>query len=321
MPDLGPIIVETALTCTPDLVENVRPPQHMNPALSAPRTGPRNAFGLRREYYGPLPKHDADDLVDAEDVVTGYLRQHIKKNSFAPYPNKSSASVGTWYWDSEQKTMNDLYRLSDRVFAADDFNAKDVVGTPWKSIFAKMKNDSHDNIFDTNDGWKNIPVYVNVPRVRKPPVMYKGPSLRYKTLIGLMTMACQSPASRSFRWQPYAVFWKNPNDPSAPEVRVHHEMYNSPDLIAEYIKVQHLPRAPGDTHEHVIFPLIPYSDGTHLSAFGSASAWPGYMAFGLQSKYDRGEISKHALHHFAHFPKVSSMSSMMIATKPCAVGT
>lgn len=316
--DTSPVMVQLPTASSlPTIPSTTSTPQ---PLL--PRSEPADAFGLRREYYGPPPRrtnnsanpslgheviHPKDN--DLADVETSRLE--AEKALYAPYPNESAALLGSWWFANETKSINDLHRLCDEIFALKSFDSKAVVGTKWGPIFAKMKDDSTASIFDTKDGWKKVPIYVNVPRKKQPPLRWEGPIFRHKSLLGLMETVCQSEDSKAFCWQPHALFWSNPNDPDAPEISVHHEIYNSPDFITEFLKIQSLPGADIDPYERVVVPLLPSSDGTHLSAFGNATAWPGYMAFGLQSKYKRGETSQHALHHFAHFPKVCSHSYLV----------
>ena len=47
------------------------------------------------------------------------------------------------------------------------------------------------------------------------------------------------------------------------------------------------------------------SDATKLGQFGTAKAWPVYLFFGNQSKYERNEPKAYAAHHIAYLPSVS----------------
>ena len=46
------------------------------------------------------------------------------------------------------------------------------------------------------------------------------------------------------------------------------------------------------------------SDATGLSQFASSKAWPIYIYFGNQSKYDRAKPTQHTAHHLAYLPSV-----------------
>ena len=46
-------------------------------------------------------------------------------------------------------------------------------------------------------------------------------------------------------------------------------------------------------------------DATKLGQFGTSKAWPVYIFFGNQSKYERNKPSAYAAHHVAYLPSVS----------------
>jgi hypothetical protein len=233
-----------------------------------------------------------------------------------PYPNISTARLDIWHWGSEAQSAGNLDWLTGpQVLGAPDFNLSHVVGQNWSIIHKALAAES--DIFG-DAKWENPDIEIQVPLGKIPRTRTRGKSkskpnmpapyhlhtkeFHHKKLVSVMRDMCASEASKTFHWIPHALYWQPSSD--VPEVRVHFETYNSPDLIEEYRKVQALPRAADDVYERVVMPLIPSSDATHLTSFGSAVAWPGYMQCGLQSKYDRGKPSKHAVHHFAHFPHV-----------------
>jgi len=49
------------------------------------------------------------------------------------------------------------------------------------------------------------------------------------------------------------------------------------------------------------------SDATKLGQFGASKAWPVYVFFGNQSKYERNRPSAYAAHHVAYLPSVSDL--------------
>ncbi len=63
---------------------------------------------------------------------------------------------------------------------------------------------------------------------------------------------------------------------------------------------------PGVAIENVVVPMMLYTDSTHLTNFGSASLWPGYIFFGLLSKYISALAASHSAHHFVYMPEVST---------------
>lgn len=74
--------------------------------------------------------------------------------------------------------------------------------------------------------------------------------------------------------------------PPAP-IRVYTDCYNLNAMLQEEAKLHKQPCHTDDDPniEQVVFPLLIWSDATHLSSFGTASLWPIYVYFGNISKY------------------------------------
>ena len=114
------------------------------------------------------------------------------------------------------------------------------------------------------------------------------------------------PAANSFHYHPYEHKWKPPGSDS--EERVHGELYTSQAWLDEDAKIQSLALDPTETDRDVpraIAAMMLASDGTLLGPFASSKAWPIYVYFGNQSKYDRAKPTQHAAHHLAYLPSVS----------------
>ncbi len=62
---------------------------------------------------------------------------------------------------------------------------------------------------------------------------------------------------------------------------------------------------PGVAIENVVVPMMLYTNSTHLTNFGDASLWPGYIFYGFLSKYIGAIPDAHAAHHFVYMPEVS----------------
>ena len=86
-------------------------------------------------------------------------------------------------------------------------------------------------------------------------------------------------------------------------VCVYSEAYTSPQMLDAHKEVNGLLKD-GD-YEHVVIPLMLWSDATQLANFGNASLWPIYLYFGNQSKYVRGKPTSGACHHIVYIPSVS----------------
>ncbi|KAF7327131.1 hypothetical protein MKEN_00289800 [Mycena kentingensis (nom. inval.)] len=74
------------------------------------------------------------------------------------------------------------------------------------------------------------------------------------------------------------------------------EMYTAHRTLQSYQKL------PPCEEEAVVVSLMPYSDGTHLAQFGTASLQPGYLFLGNQSKSERVKPTANAAYHFVYFP-------------------
>ena len=67
---------------------------------------------------------------------------------------------------------------------------------------------------------------------------------------------------------------------------------------------------PECTLEHVVAPIMVYSDGTKLTNFGFASLWPAYIWFASMLKYTLAKPNGMTAHHIAYFPSVHSLSKL-----------
>ena len=114
------------------------------------------------------------------------------------------------------------------------------------------------------------------------------------------------PAAHSFHYHPHELRWRPPGSDS--DERVHGELYTSQAWLDEDAKVQSLALDPAETSQEVpraIAAIMIASDATGLGQFSSSKAWPVYIYFGNQSKYDRAKPTQHAAHHLAYLPSVS----------------
>ena len=59
-------------------------------------------------------------------------------------------------------------------------------------------------------------------------------------------------------------------------------------------------RAPRDTLESIVVPIMAYSDMTLLANFSTVALWPIYFFNGLTSKYIRAKLSQHTISHIFH---------------------
>jgi hypothetical protein len=90
----------------------------------------------------------------------------------------------------------------------------------------------------------------------------------------------------------------------SPPERVISEVYNSDAMITEHEKIQSQPNEPGCNLEKAIAAVLVFSDSTHLTNFGVASLWPGYLLWGNQTKYEHSKPSSFFAHHFVYMQSV-----------------
>ena len=86
---------------------------------------------------------------------------------------------------------------------------------------------------------------------------------------------------------------------------VHGELYTSQAWRDAEYALQNSPPVEGCDLPRAIAAFMFYSDSTNLAQFGNAKAWPIYVFFGNQSKYDRARPATAAGYHVAYLPSVS----------------
>ena len=237
---------------------------------------------------------------------------------FFPFPNKSSYLLTKWFYNgTSTKSLADTDRLVADVLLEDGFNIPDLYGFSANREAKRLDHNVRD-VLQVADGWREAEVALKVPRDMRQNVderslnacednamTFKVPGLFYRPLIEIMKTAIQDPKSSFYHFTPYKQYWK-PTSTSAEE-RVYCEQYACDDYIKMDKDVQELPRAPADTMERVAFPIMVWSDATHLANFGTASLWPIYIFFGAQSKYEQAKPTSGACHHVAYIPSVRKL--------------
>lgn len=294
-----------------------------------------NKFGLSRFYpIAPSTLPDPTEVVFEEGTVpiatpTPPERRRLK-DILKPYPNLSSFLFDHQFWTSSgSKSRNDRNALRD-VVVRDEFNPSDLKGVNFESIEKDLKKTG-------GSGWRETLLTINVPkgvkltkaakraaateqsRLRlgepstatlKQPVPGAPITVRdfqHRRICDIIRETFASdPAARSFHYHPYELKWKPPGSDS--EERVHGELYNSEAWLEEDARVQSLTLDPSETDKDIpraIAAMMLASDATGLGQFSTSKAWPIYIYFGNQSKYDRAKPTQNAAHHLAYLPSVS----------------
>ena len=111
--------------------------------------------------------------------------------------------------------------------------------------------------------------------------------------------------SRTFHYHPFRLTYLPPKAPpnTLPET-VYGELYTSQAWLDADSELQNSPQVEGCELPRAIAAFMFYSDSTSLAQFGTAKAWPIYVFFGNQSKYDRARPSTSAGYHVSYLPTV-----------------
>jgi hypothetical protein len=287
---------------------------------------PRNIFGLFRQYHSEqLPSHDPEEHVDLQDLFDDSETagcapsQSQSSNPFYPYPNQNSFLLGDWNWNHGiQKSRNSFSELLS-IIGSPDFNPGDVRHTRWAKIDAELGRNNFDGVSsaaeegeweDEDAGWHRTPIEISVPfHSRAENTGAKNfivGDLYHRTFVSVIREKLADPYdNQHFHYEPFQVFW-NPTDESD-DIQVHGELYTSPAFLQAHRELQDSPRVPGCDLPRVVVAMMFASDATHLTSFGTAKLWPGYLFFGNESKYHRCKPTYHLCNHVAYFQAVSDI--------------
>lgn len=287
-------------------------------------------FGRFRLYHKkPVTIPDADlpvasvldkSLAPAapESTPTPTPSSQAPKNPWFPLPNYSAFRFAQYFWNggsqkSKQDRENLLTVLGDPLFKTEDV----LEVADWDKVDRTMDAVADGTLDDPSlpfmgDGWKADDVKISIPVGRggtTRAVDYTVPGFHHRSITNVLrdTFA-NDPAAESFHYEPFREYWQDPNNPNAEPERVYGESYTSEAFNNAHEDIQKKPRYDGDSTPRVLASLMFSSDATHLTSFGTARAWPLYMSFGNQSKYERGRPTANAQHHLAYFPSVSLVS-------------
>lgn len=197
----------------------------------------------------------------------------------------------------------------ENVIGDDQFSKADVKDVNWTKINQILADRDPKVKLDQRDGWRESAIKIRVPLgALDSSESFKEFEIRgvmYRPLEEVVRKAFEQPAAKQYHFEPFELYWQNPDDPSAVPERVHGEAYTSPAFAQAHKEVLDLPAEPDCTLPRAIAACMGYSDATHLAQFGTASLWPGYISHGNQSKYARANpLDTTAHHHLVYFPSV-----------------
>jgi hypothetical protein len=308
---------------------------------------PRNVFGLLRQYRSDKPpSHDPEEnvalfnLSDYPTNASGTPQPQNSNNYLHPFPNQSSFRLGEWYWNHGVQKSRESFSELLNIVGSVDFCPEDVRHTKWGKIDAELaKNDFDESEVgrrsenkiksgnvnqaegmddrdvewtDEDAGWQKTPITISVPfhsRWQKSgPQEYLVGDLYHRSFVSVIReKLANTHDNQNFHYEPFELFWK-PTDEST-ETRVHGELYTSPAFMEAHCNLQELPREPGCDLPRVVIAMMFWSDATHLTSFGNAKLWPGYLFFGNESKYRRCKPTCHLCNHVAYFQSVGHQLS------------
>lgn len=288
---------------------------------------PRNPFGLFRQYFGvDFPSHDPEaeltdrDLSDTVEECDGDRLPPTEGGPgvYGPYPNRSSFSLGEWFWNGGPQKSKDDFRNLIGIITDPAFRTDDVQNTRWDQI-DNILGDSEgegDWMDEPDEGWMKTPITIQVPfpykRNRRdrnrpkpiPPQDFTVADFYHRSIVSILKERIESADGIHFHMDPYELYWQ-PDPQMDTCTRVQGEIYTSPAFISAHNALQEKPGEPGCELPRVVAALMFSSDATQLTSFGQARIWPLYMSFGNDSKYRRSKPSLHLCNHVAYFQKVS----------------
>lgn len=304
-------------------INEVPPAALRSGEVDQPLRSPQNIFGLVREYTGTaFPDHDAEEHLSLSDLcihsassrnLTDATPHSDPLQSFFPYPNASSFALGHWYWNEGERKTQAGFRELIKIVGAPEFSPSDVQHNDWDRINTMLGDNrvegDGDWIDAADEGWNVTNVQIHVPfdsgTATPGKRLFQAISLHHRSLISVTRERIGDPHDfRYFHTEPYKLLWKPPLDSTKGEVHVHGELYTSQAFLRAHNELQRSPREPGCQLTRVICALMFWSDGTHLTSFGTAKLWPAYVFFGNETKYRRGKPSCNSCNHVAYFEKV-----------------
>jgi hypothetical protein len=291
-----------------------------------------NRFHVLREYHH-RPSYDPDAHLKPEDLANFQIKELPQSDNPSnpqshppppwPFENMSKYLLMNWFHSGgHQKSEGEVNRLVKEVLAAREFSPTDLadftIRQGNKTLDEAYVGSAGSGSPFSNDEWQEIPVDIEIPVPRKNanPKTFRVPGLQRRPIMNVIKSTWESVASRHFHLTPFKRIHIHPT--TGKETRLYDEVYTSDAWIEAHDKLQKQPNELGCTLEKVIAGLMFWSDSTHLTNFGTASAWPLYMYFANLSKYVRARPNSGACHHIAFLPYVSldMTSNLWLFTSP-----
>ncbi|KAG6904976.1 hypothetical protein DXG01_005858 [Tephrocybe rancida] len=237
-------------------------------------------------------------------------KEDLRALPYAPHPNCTAFQFKQWYWNKGSQKLQESFRSLIKIIKSKDFNPDDICGINWTKINTQLGlNDWDDDKWkDADAGWRTSSIAIQIPFHRF--TLTKGArefiikNFYRRPLVSVIRekLALKKEDMRHFHLEPFDLIWRKGGvkDP----VRLYGEIYMSPSFAEAHRALQLSPPEPDCQLPHYVVSLMFWSDGTHLTNFGTASVTPLYMQFGNESKYMHCKPSTHLTEHVAYFEEV-----------------
>ena len=250
------------------------------------------------------------------------------RHTYGPCSNWTTFLFSYWFWlFGNKKSKIDRKHLI-AILNTPGFHPPDLLLTNFTKLDEALARPlglcslvDHACSEDTSGPqWTKATVQVSVPLKGKwsfdvrstlpnPPHhannIFSIPDFHYRPLSQLIQhILSTNPAVERFHWHPHQSFWR-PDPKTGEEQRIMGELYESNCWLRAQAEVERLPRVGGCNLPRVIAGLMLWSDALALGNFTDAKLWPIYIAFGNQSKYERGQPRFRACYTLGHIPPVS----------------
>lgn len=264
------------------LAENPQSSSNHQPGTLATPPGPDSPDTQSTPYYHPF----------SNPLAAAMMLAHHSGGSSTLSAQRTNETARILASMSAEATLSDLANFNTRVE-----NGK---------LDAYITSAS----FQDEDGWQESLVRIRLPLDKKKMLESEAPEFEiggvfHRDIIDVISSVYKSDVVQSFNHVPFKEYWK-PSEDAQPE-RLYGEVFSSQAMLDaddEIYKFCLENDLDSQGLEAIVVPLLLYSDSTHLSSFGTASAWPVYLFIGSQSKYIRAMPTSSASHHIAYMPKV-----------------
>ncbi len=285
-----------------------------------------NKFGIWRNY-DRRPTRDPDASLSLDDLAANPAHTDLPSRSvvipeppvlanepYWPFPNVTIHRIMQWLNNgSTTKSEAQINELVNDVILTPEFSQHHLAGFDAHKENIRLDNSLAKSSLHQQFTESVVDILVPSGAAGVPPRTFSVPGLLHRKLTTVISDAFTGPLSHLFHFSPFKLYHKSPI--TNKEERVFGEIYTSDAFLGEHKKVQQDSLLPPDDpdckREKIVAALMFASDGTHLTNFGTAKAWPIYLMLGNLSKYLRAQPNLGALYHLAYIPSVSTLINVL----------